>query len=281
MRDTQKLIAGAPPLHPGLLLFACAKRSNQEKAHPGPQPRQIRARFPPLLTNPGARLTRRSQTTRFGLDQEARENSRVCCGARLGTTGLEKSVGFRYAQPNLQDTKMHEQKVGLDSQCLSYLIDAASAATEPSDSLADERKALLRVWFYMPGRFYISETVASECEHIRNIDRRELHESFSRNSYWGMPVRNPIAVSVRAKQLMQIYPKQNDCRVLAEAEDLSLDTLLTYDHDFRKQLGSTSQTITIATPNIYWSSLGIPRGARPQRIPHPTNPLSQQSWWRW
>ncbi len=48
--------------------------------------------------------------------------------------------------------------VGLDSQCLSYLLDGIVGVSEPTDSLAEEKKALLRSWFYKPGTFILSET---------------------------------------------------------------------------------------------------------------------------
>jgi predicted nucleic acid-binding protein len=176
---------------------------------------------------------------------------------------------------------MSKQKVGLDSQCLSYLIDAAAGVAEPTDSLAEERKALLRLWFYISERFYISETVVSECARIRQVDRREIHGSFGSDTYWGMPVRDPATIAVRTKVLLQNHTKQNDCLVLAEAEDLGLDTLLTYDVDFRKRLGSKSQVVTLITPSDFWISQNVPKGSPPKVVPHNTNPLSQVLWWRW
>jgi uncharacterized membrane protein len=71
---------------------------------------------------------------------------------------------------------MEERKVGLDSQCLSYLLDAIAGVEEPTDRLADERKALLRVWFYTSTTFYVSATVEAECARIRNVDSLERHE---------------------------------------------------------------------------------------------------------
>lgn len=176
---------------------------------------------------------------------------------------------------------MQEQSVGLDSQCLSYLLDAIAGIEEPTDPLAEERKALVRVWFYTPGAFYLSETVVSECANIRHVDRRELHQSFVRTLFLDSPVRDPAAVEARATHLFQFHPKLNDCRVLAEAEDLGLDTLLTYDGDFKQRLAPVSPVVALTMPTAYWAGLGIPKGARPQTIPHTTNALSQQTWWRW
>lgn len=176
---------------------------------------------------------------------------------------------------------MQEQTVGLDSECLSYLLDAIAGIEEPTDPLSEERKALIRVWFYMPGTFYLSETVVSECARIRHVDRRELHQSFVHTTLLDLPVRDRAAVEARTAHLLQFHPKLNDSRVLAEAEDLGLGTLLTYDGDFRRHLAPVSAVVALTIPTAYWASLGIPKGAHPQKVPHDTNPLHQQTWWRW
>jgi len=145
--------------------------------------------------------------------------------------------------------------------------------------LAEEKKALLRLWFYKPGTYstyILTETVMSEVARIRSLDRREFHESFVRTLFLDYP-----AVQGRAAQFEAYHPKTGDCRILAEAEELELDIVLTYDHDFRKRLSSASGKTKLMTPSSYWASLGIPKGAEPTTVPHHTNPLSEQSWWRW
>lgn len=176
---------------------------------------------------------------------------------------------------------MQEQGVGLDSHCVSYLLDAITGIEEPTDTLAEERKALVRIWYYRPGTFYLSETVVFECARIRQEDRRELHQRFVASSFLDLPVRDCAAVEARATCFRQFHPKLNDCRVLAEAEDLGLNTLLTYDRDFKQRLGPASPLVALTTPSAYWIRLGIPKGTRPQNVPHDTSPLSQQAWWRW
>ena len=170
--------------------------------------------------------------------------------------------------------------VGLDSQCLSYLLDGIAGISEPTDSLAEEKKALLRTWFYQPGTFILCETVISEVAMIRNLDRRRFHESFVQTLFLDYPVSDLAAVETRAKHFQRSHPKLNDCRILAEAEELQLDFLLTYDDDFWKRLSATSSTTKLTKPSSYWSSLGIAKGANPVQVPHHTNPLSMQSWWR-
>jgi hypothetical protein len=173
------------------------------------------------------------------------------------------------------------RKIGVDSQCLSYLLDGIAGISEPTDHLAEEKKALLRIWFYQAGTFILSETVISEVSKIRNLDRRRFHESFVQTLFLSYPVRDSATVQARAAQFQLSHPEPSDCRILAEAEELRLDFLLTYDHDFWKRLCANSPTTKLVKPSSYWESLGIGKGAAPDKVPHPTNPLSQQSWWRW
>lgn len=174
-------------------------------------------------------------------------------------------------------------QIGLDSQSLSYLLDAIVGIEEPTDILATEKKALVRSWFYRPGgfAFTLTATVIAEVRQIPDATRREFHESFIRTLFLDYPVLDPIAVQARADQFAGAHPKPRDCRILAEAEELGLDVVLTYDHDFWKRLREKSPTTRLIKPSEYWADLGIPAGAMPQTIPHPTNPISAQSWWRW
>lgn len=172
-------------------------------------------------------------------------------------------------------------QVGLDSQCLSYLLDGIASISEPTDSLAAEKVALLRSWFYPSGTFTLTQTVLSEIAKIKSAERRELHESFIRTLFVGYPTRDTEAVQARAKQFQSKHPTPNDCRILAEAEELGLDVLLTYDQRFWKRLRNSSATTRLMKPSAYWTALGVPRGAQPRTVPHHTNPLSRETWWRW
>jgi hypothetical protein len=87
-------------------------------------------------------------------------------------------------------------------------------------------------------------------------------------------------VQIRAEELFTRHGKMPDCRILAEAEELELESLLTYDTKFLSRLAGASPATVVESPSSYWVRLGIPKGAKPVTIPHPTNPLSQQSWWR-
>jgi len=177
--------------------------------------------------------------------------------------------------------QMPEDSVGLDTQCLTYLIDAMQAVEEPTDTLAEERKALIRIFFYTPGTFYVSETVLDEVARIRGTDRRALHDNYVLVLFNDPPIVDQVTVNVRVEHLLGVHPHKNDCRILAEAEDLGLNVLLSYDRRFLSRLGKYSNSVDLCEPSRYWRSLDICRGAKPKWAPHPKNPLSKQDWWKW
>jgi hypothetical protein len=184
--------------------------------------------------------------------------------------------------------KIKNQYVGLDSQCFSYLLDAISGISKPTDSLALEKIALTRAWFYKPGQFsfVLTDTVVNETSKIKNIERRNLHDSFRNTLFHDPAVQDPIAVKNRANVFYKDHRKLNDCLVLAEAEELKLDIVLTYDSKFWKRLCCISNVTKLMKPTDYWASLNIPKGARPTVVPYnatpgDANPLSFQQWWRW
>lgn len=172
-------------------------------------------------------------------------------------------------------------QVGLDSQCLSYLLDGIAGISEPTDPLASEKIALLRSWLYRSGTFTLTRTVVAEVANIPDVERRELHQSFMRTLFLDYPVQDVEAVQTRAELFQSKHPMLSDCRILAEAEELGLDVLLTYDNDFWRRLQNSSATTRLIKPSVYWADLGVPHGAQPKTVPHHTNPLSPQSWWRW
>ncbi len=178
--------------------------------------------------------------------------------------------------------------VGLDSQSLSYLLDAVAGISEPIDVLQIEKVALVRSWFYKPGNFsfILTETVVSEVSKISNIERREFHESFIRTLFLDYPVRDANTVKARAEEFKKYHGGFNDCLILAEAEEIGLDILITYDHDFWSRLRNVSNTTKLMKPNDYWLNLDIQKGAKPTTVPYnpnpvDANPLSFEQWWRW
>ena len=173
-----------------------------------------------------------------------------------------------------------EYDIGLDSQCLSFLIDAIQGIAMPGAPIAPEKLALVRTYLYTPGTLWVTPTVEEECAPIKNLDRRALHESWMSAVFGVRPVTNPQRIQKRAEELHLTHKGLNDCRILAEAEDVGLDVLVSFDADFVAHLRRLS-AVKLQEPMELWSALNIAKGCKPDKVPHATNPLGAQTWWQW
>lgn len=167
--------------------------------------------------------------------------------------------------------------VGLDSQCLSYLIEAMSVTAAPVGDLAPQKLALFRCYLYRPGGLHVTPTVTAEWHRIRDADRLALHGSYSQTLIGETQPINQRQIDARTIALDVFHSDADDCRILAEAEDASLSVLLTFDTRFIDRL-QPHTTVTLTRPTDFWASLSVPRGARPATEPRADNPLSLVSW---
>jgi len=197
------------------------------------------------------------------------------CGAAKGIPGvIAEGNGLFDSRPAFSET------VGIDSNCLSYIIDVLEGVPEPADELARQKSALARLFFYRRETLWATPTVKAECLPIRNARRRALHESWMNVHFGPLPLNNPERVKTRAVELQAFHGDKDDCTILAEAEDMGFDVLLSYDEEFIDRLGKHSE-VRLMKPAPYWESLKFPRGSPPSRMPAYGNPLGWQSWWRW
>lgn len=171
--------------------------------------------------------------------------------------------------------------IGIDSQCLSYLIDAIQDVNKPSDHLASEKIALFRIYLYEPGTFFVTPTVIEECAAIRNKTRKELHDMFIGVFFDDAQVQNMEKIEARTNEFKHYHSGANDCRILAEAEESELIAIISYDYDFLNRLGGVSPSVKIYRPTEYWTGLDIEKGSKPDKIPSRSNPIEQQKWWKW
>jgi hypothetical protein len=169
----------------------------------------------------------------------------------------------------------------MDSQCLSYLIDAIMEVADPKDSLADEKKALFRIYLYLPDTLYVTPTVQDECAAIRNTDRRKLHDDFISTMFGELFPEPKESISFLTREFAKYHGGANDCRILAEAEIAGMGFLLTYDGVFLERLKSRTKCVNLIRPSEMWAQLHVPRGAKPDKSPHLKNPLSKEAWWKW
>jgi predicted nucleic acid-binding protein len=89
------------------------------------------------------------------------------------------------------------------------------------------------------------------------------------------------AIKQRAQALGRYHSGQKDCDILAEAEEMHLDVLLTNDNGLLKHLGPVSKSIAVVRPSQFWASLCVPKGATAAWHPRDSNPLLQKTWWLW
>ncbi len=98
-------------------------------------------------------------------------------------------------------------EIGLDSMCLSYVIDVLEGVSEPTDSLAAQRVALARAYFYTPGTLWTLPTVRREFERIKDPERRARHVSWTNSIFGVLPVNDLAAVERRAAMpRTRMYP---------------------------------------------------------------------------
>jgi hypothetical protein len=173
--------------------------------------------------------------------------------------------------------------VGIDSNALTYLIDAMRPGYDPASDasgLAQERIAMIRVFLYGARALYLTPTVATEYEAIRSDEKRAAHARAACillvEGSWQL---DDEAVVRRASELRRHHDRPGDCRIVAESELTGLTHCLTCDGDLIDRLGAVA-TVKIERPTEYWARLGVKPGARPIWSPCGSNPLSAVSWWR-
>ena len=118
-----------------------------------------------------------------------------------------------------------------------------------------------------------------ECDEIPDADRRATHRNFNNVIFGETFISDTKFVDERTNQLLKYHNGSDDCRIVAEAEDYGLGVLLTYDYTFLRNMRNVQISIRLCRPSEFWSTLNILPGAKPDKIPHPTNPLAKESWW--
>jgi hypothetical protein len=177
-------------------------------------------------------------------------------------------------------------KIAIDSNILSYFVDVTLPNYNPlndHEPLRREKISTLRIALYTDvrdNRLYILPIVDSEWQLISDNQRRFLHSMGKLVVFSSRPWKIDQNMLIQFKSEFFIdHPKENDCRLLAEALLSGMNIVLTNDKDFIKKL-SCKTTVTILTPSAYLEKLRIKPGTTPVRRPDSSNPLSQKNWWK-
>lgn len=206
---------------------------------------------------------------RVGNSEPTLGAANALCRELLSGTGLERYGGLLVVNTKTDTVvALHglERMMGVDSNCLSFIIDALEGIEKPTDSLAEQRIALARIFFYTGQTFFTMPTVKSEVENIRDSIRKAKHESWMMTHFGTLPIHIPEdAISQRAQRFKRFHSKERDCMLLAEAEAAQLEILLSFDFDFVDHLAGKSNVI-LMKPLDCWNALSIPRGSPPNPI---------------
>ena len=171
--------------------------------------------------------------------------------------------------------------VAIDSNALTYLIDANQADYDPlSDPLLGrQRVAMVRTFFYSDRLLWVPPTVEAEYKRIQNSEKYDDHRRMAQYVLEDQPLRIDAAVlEARVRELAISHRGEADCRVIAETEFASLDTLLSCDAKMARALNDLSK-VRILQPSEFWDLLAVPPGSRPVRSPAPGHPLFGKNWW--
>jgi hypothetical protein len=178
-----------------------------------------------------------------------------------------------------------QYKVGIDSNCLTLLIEAVDPdydSVMDNAQLAEEKKAILRIFFYVGITYYVGPTVEKEYKSIKNNEKYQKHCSICDNLLLDGPWRlNNSFLLERSQMFKTHHSGQEDCDILAETEEMSLDILLTNDKNFINRLASITKSVKLIKPSRFWLSLGVPKGSKTILRPAHSNPLFHKTWWRW
>lgn len=174
--------------------------------------------------------------------------------------------------------------LALDSNAFTYWIDAMNAAPNPpSGLLADEKLALVRIFFWMPNNacFRLVPTVETECGKSRDEAKRNNHVSWAITHVSEVrPLPEDRGIAKRAVELKPYFAAENDRRIVAECELAEIGALLTCDAKFIDRLKMQTR-VWLVRPSEFWDWIRIPKGTRPVRAPAEGNPLLGCDWWCW
>lgn len=172
--------------------------------------------------------------------------------------------------------------IAVDSNCLTYLVSVINDVIQPSDRLATEKIALFRILIYSPP-VYFTNTVKDEYDKIPDEKRKEMHDNTVVLEYHQIifGLSKIITIATEYNKYHKGRKQLRDCKILAEAELMKADMLLTYDDDFYNHLRCRSTHVKLLKPSDCWDKLSIPHGAKPILRPKSTNPMSNETWWKW
>ena len=185
-------------------------------------------------------------------------------------------------EPYMTMVARAEKNIAADTQVVTYFVEAAQSdyvpLLDPDVRLAAERKAVFLI--ALTYGLLLLPTAHREIEAIPKLAVLLKHKEFLitlfRITNLNYPEFAP-RVDNRTDELLKLsrHSDKEDCRILAEAEILQSDTLLTFDGSFQRRLQPHAR-IPLRKPSEFKIAPDTPRKFSPAW----DNPKSQQGWWK-
>ena len=153
-----------------------------------------------------------------------------------------------------------EKIVAVDSHIVTYFVKAERASEPLPDDLEGEYSAVYEI--ALTYGFWLLPKVEEEVQKIPDVSYRLKHEQSLTQLFRPTNLSESASqIEVRTKELRIFHSGGNDCRILAEAEALGADVLLTFDGDFEERLKSRTSVLLIK-PSQFRIPVGTPHKFR-------------------
>jgi len=177
------------------------------------------------------------------------------------------------------------ERVGLDSDALTFLVEAMSGDYDPANDpsgTAVERVAMFRIFLHADHPLCLTPTVQRQYDAISCGKRHRAHWDVHQFHLCDAAGEVPSGPDqARVSHFRSLHSGSDDCIIAAEGEAADLTLLLSRDADFARRLNPALRGLKIERPSAYWNRLAIPMGARPRCEPAAGNPVLLAAWWKW
>jgi hypothetical protein len=169
--------------------------------------------------------------------------------------------------------------ISIDSNILTYLVEASDPDFKPEAEPNKEKVAALKILLYK-GDFVVTPEVAIEYNRIKNNFKKMEHFGFCSALISELTPSNQQLRITAFEKAFAIHKAESDCRIFADTLALGISTLLCNDGIFQKKLAPLSPDLKIHKPSELINFLNIARGSRPIIEPEFSNPLFGKTFWR-
>ena len=156
--------------------------------------------------------------------------------------------------------KNSEKIVAVDSQIVTFFVEAERNSKPASAVVQNQYNAVY--YIALTYGLWLLPKVEEEVQKIPDVAYRLKHEQSLMQLFRPTNLSESASqIEARTKKLRMFHSDGDDCRILAEAEALEADVLLTFDGDFEKRLKSRT-SVQLIKPSQFRIPVGTPHKFR-------------------